>query len=168
MRGTRLPPWTVWFYFNRLCVCFFRSTLVSKEPESMLAHMFREKGDTTQKNTQLPPRLISLFAIWHLSSCVWFRCLGEQAGLSGGVPDRSQSRLLWTHSELSETRTAHHQRRHQPSGYNRHTFKRVFSTLQSFLIFSLSAAGVLEEARFFGIEQLAEQLETLIKVCECV
>lgn len=32
------------------------------------------------------------------------------------------------------------------------------------LTFSLSSVGVLEEARFFGIEQLAEQLETLIKV----
>lgn len=31
----------------------------------------------------------------------------------------------------------------------------------------LSSAGVLEEARFFGIEQLAEQLETLIKVRRC-
>lgn len=40
--------------------------------------------------------------------------------------------------------------------------------LQCFLIFSLSSAGVLEEARFFGIEQLAEQLETLIKVSVCV
>lgn len=28
-------------------VCFFRSTLVSKEPESMLAHMFREKGEAS-------------------------------------------------------------------------------------------------------------------------
>lgn len=34
------------------------------------------------------------------------------------------------------------------------------------LTFSLSSVGVLEEARFFGIEQLAEQLETLIKVYE--
>lgn len=51
------------------------------------------------------------------------------------------------------------------------TLLNVYSTshrLQSFLIFSRSTAGVLEEARFFGIEQLAEQLETLIKVCECV
>lgn len=40
--------------------------------------------------------------------------------------------------------------------------------LQCFLIYSLSSAGVLEEARFFGIEQLAEQLETLIKVSVCV
>lgn len=39
--------------------------------------------------------------------------------------------------------------------------------LQCVLIFSLSFAGVLEEARFFGIEQLAEQLETLIKVSVC-
>lgn len=36
------------------------------------------------------------------------------------------------------------------------------------LTFSLFSVGVLEEARFFGIEQLAEQLETLIKVnIEC-
>lgn len=36
--------------------------------------------------------------------------------------------------------------------------------LYTVLTFSLSSLGVLEEARFFGIEQLAEQLETLIKV----
>lgn len=30
---------------------------------------------------------------------------------------------------------------------------------------SFSVSGVLEEARFFGIEQLAEQLENLMKVC---
>lgn len=28
-----------------VCVCVCRSTLVSKQPESMLAHMFREKGE---------------------------------------------------------------------------------------------------------------------------
>lgn len=40
--------------------------------------------------------------------------------------------------------------------------------LQCVLIISLSFAGVLEEARFFGIEELAEQLENLIKVSVCV
>lgn len=38
------------------------------------------------------------------------------------------------------------------------------TALYTVLTFSLSSVGVLEEARFFGIEQLAEQLETLIKV----
>ena len=98
-----------------------------------------------------------------------FRCVGEQAGLSGGVPDRSQSGLLWTHSELPETRTAHHQRRHQPSGYETHLQTPAQGCRsQSVLTCSVSSAGVLEEARFFGIEQLAEQLETLIKVCVSV
>lgn len=36
------------------------------------------------------------------------------------------------------------------------------------LILRRTSAGVLEEARFFGIEQLAEQLEALIKVCASV
>lgn len=108
-------------------------------------------------------------------SVVWqlfpldFRCLGEQAGLSGGVSNRPQSGLLWAHPELSETRTAHHQRRHQPFGYDRHTLSThaLVSRLLRVLILSRTPAGVLEEARFFGIEQLAEQLETLIKVSVC-
>ena len=35
---------------TRMCTCFLpRSTLVSKQPESMLAHMFRDKGDASLK-----------------------------------------------------------------------------------------------------------------------
>lgn len=34
-----------------VCVCPCRSTLVSKEPESMLAHMFREKGEVNSQLT---------------------------------------------------------------------------------------------------------------------
>lgn len=57
-------------------------------------------------------------------------------------------------------------------GINPLGIKDIFSNkytsprLHCFQMCVISIAGVLEEARFFGIEQLAEQLEALIKVCE--
>lgn len=102
-----------------------------------------------------------------------FRCVGKQAWPTGGVPHRSQSRILWAHPELSQTWTAHHKRWNQPARYKTHTHTCTqmpelvyFSGLCPFLTSVAPPAGVLEEARFFGIEQLAEQLETLIKVWE--
>lgn len=124
--------------------------------------MFREKGDKTQN--QNSHECSSLFLNAN-SYHIYLRCLGEQAGLSGGLSDRPESRLLWTHSELSETRSADHQRRDQPSGWDKNLQGWVQQSQPHTLFWqSVSSVGVLEEARFFGIEQLAEQLETLIKV----
>ncbi|XP_031658950.1 BTB/POZ domain-containing protein KCTD9 isoform X4 [Oncorhynchus kisutch] len=91
-------------------VCFLlRSTLVSKEPASMLAHMFRDKD-------------------------VW------------GNKQDSQGAYLIDRSP----------------GY----FEPILNYLrhgQLIINDGINPLGVLEEARFFGIEQLAEQLEDLIK-----
>ncbi|XP_035513533.1 BTB/POZ domain-containing protein KCTD9a [Morone saxatilis] len=86
-----------------------RSTLVSKEPESMLAHMFREKD-------------------------VW-----------GNKRDRHGAYLIDRSPEYFEPIL----------NYLRHG--------QLIINEGINIRGVLEEARFFGIEQLAEQLEVAIK-----
>ncbi|XP_069380255.1 BTB/POZ domain-containing protein KCTD9a isoform X1 [Paralichthys olivaceus] len=87
-----------------------RSTLVSKEPESMLAHMFREKD-------------------------VW-----------GNKQDEHGAYLIDRSPEYFEPIL----------NYLRHG--------QLIINEGINIRGVLEEARFFGIEQLAEQLEAAIKV----
>ncbi|XP_038152561.1 BTB/POZ domain-containing protein KCTD9a isoform X1 [Cyprinodon tularosa] len=87
-----------------------RSTLVSKEPESMLAHMFREKD-------------------------VW-----------GNKQDKHGAYLIDRSPEYFEPIL----------NYLRHG--------QLIVNEGINMRGVLEEARFFGIEQLAEQLEAAIKV----
>uniref|UniRef100_A0A4W6F8S5 BTB/POZ domain-containing protein KCTD9 n=1 Tax=Lates calcarifer TaxID=8187 RepID=A0A4W6F8S5_LATCA len=102
---------TDWLTLNVGGRCFTttRSTLVSKEPESMLAHMFREKD-------------------------VWGNKQDSQgAYLIDRSPDYFEPIL----------------------NYLRHG--------QLIINEGINPLGVLEEARFFGIEQLAEQLETLIK-----
>ncbi|KAM4745008.1 BTB/POZ domain-containing protein KCTD9a isoform 1-T1 [Anableps anableps] len=86
-----------------------RSTLVSKEPESMLAHMFREKD-------------------------VW-----------GNKQDKHGAYLIDRSPEYFEPIL----------NYLRHG--------QLIVNEGINIRGVLEEARFFGIEQLAEQLEVAIK-----
>lgn len=102
---------TDWLTLNVGGRCFTttRSTLVSKEPESMLAHMFREKD-------------------------VW----GNKRDSKGAfLIDRSPD-----------------------------YFEPILNFLrhgQLIINEGINPLGVLEEARFFGIEQLAEQLETLIK-----
>ncbi|XP_024294604.1 BTB/POZ domain-containing protein KCTD9 isoform X2 [Oncorhynchus tshawytscha] len=87
-----------------------RSTLVSKEPESMLAHMFREK------------------AVW------------------GNKQDECGAYLIDRSPEYFEPIL----------NYLRHG--------QLIINEGINLLGVLEEARFFGIAQLAEQLEVAIKV----
>ncbi|XP_028273588.1 BTB/POZ domain-containing protein KCTD9b [Parambassis ranga] len=102
---------TDWLTLNVGGRCFTttRSTLVSKEPESMLAHMFREKD-------------------------VWGNKRDAQgAYLIDRSPDYFEPIL----------------------NYLRHG--------QLIINEGINPLGVLEEARFFGIERLAEQLETLIK-----
>uniref|UniRef100_A0A8C2GIG2 BTB/POZ domain-containing protein KCTD9 n=2 Tax=Cyprinus carpio TaxID=7962 RepID=A0A8C2GIG2_CYPCA len=86
-----------------------RSTLVSKEPDSMLAHMFREKD-------------------------VW-----------GNKQDERGAYLIDRSPEYFEPIL----------NYLRHGQIIVNEGINLF--------GVLEEARFFGIEQMAEQLEVAIK-----
>ncbi|XP_040915594.1 BTB/POZ domain-containing protein KCTD9b isoform X2 [Toxotes jaculatrix] len=105
---------TDWLTLNVGGRCFTttRSTLVSKEPESMLAHMFREKD-------------------------VWGNKQDSQgAYLIDRSPDYFEPIL----------------------NYLRHG--------QLIINEGINPLGVLEEARFFGIEQLAEQLETLIKASQ--
>uniref|UniRef100_A0A7N6AC43 BTB/POZ domain-containing protein KCTD9 n=1 Tax=Anabas testudineus TaxID=64144 RepID=A0A7N6AC43_ANATE len=102
---------TDWLTLNVGGRCFTttRSTLVSKEPESMLAHMFRGKD-------------------------VWRNKQDSQgAYLIDRSPDYFEPIL----------------------NYLRHG--------QLIINEGINPLGVLEEARFFGIEQLAEQLEALIK-----
>ncbi|XP_060926698.1 BTB/POZ domain-containing protein KCTD9b [Limanda limanda] len=91
------------------CFTTTRSTLVRKEPESMLAHMFREKDGWGNRKDH------------------------QGAYLIDRSPDYFEPIL----------------------NYLRHG--------QLILNDGINPLGVLEEARFFGIEPLAEQLETLIK-----
>lgn len=110
----RCQTHTDWLTLNVGGRCFTttRSTLVSKEPESMLAHMFREKD-------------------------VWGNKQDSQgAYLIDRSPDYFEPIL----------------------NYLRHG--------QLIINEGINPLGVLEEARFFGIEQLAEQLETLIKASQ--
>lgn len=52
------------------------------------------------------------------------RCLGEQAGRARSVSHWPESRLLWAHIKLPETRTAHYQWRDQSAGYEAWKWKR--------------------------------------------
>ncbi|XP_076140678.1 BTB/POZ domain-containing protein KCTD9b [Alosa pseudoharengus] len=102
---------TDWLTLNVGGRCFTttRSTLVSKEPDSMLAHMFRDKD-------------------------VWGNKQDDQgAYLIDRSPDYFEPIL----------------------NYLRHG--------QLIINEGINLRGVLEEARFFGMEELAEQLEGLIK-----
>uniref|UniRef100_A0A8C4X2R4 BTB/POZ domain-containing protein KCTD9 n=1 Tax=Erpetoichthys calabaricus TaxID=27687 RepID=A0A8C4X2R4_ERPCA len=102
---------TDWLTLNIGGRCFTttRSTLVSKEPDSMLAHMFKEKD-------------------------VW-----------GNKQDHNGAYLIDRSPEYFEPIL----------NYLRHG--------QLIVNEGINLLGVLEEARFFGIEQLAEQLEVAIK-----
>uniref|UniRef100_A0A3Q3J6E9 BTB/POZ domain-containing protein KCTD9 n=1 Tax=Monopterus albus TaxID=43700 RepID=A0A3Q3J6E9_MONAL len=102
---------TDWLTLNVGGRCFTttRSTLVSKEPESMLAHMFRGKD-------------------------VW-----------GNKQDSQGTYLIDRSPDYFEPIL----------NYLRHG--------QLIINEGINPLGVLEEARFFGIQQLAEQLEALIK-----
>lgn len=105
---------TDWLTLNVGGRCFTttRSTLVTKQPESMLAHMFRDKD-------------------------VWGNKQDSQgAYLIDRSPDYFEPIL----------------------NYLRHG--------QLIINEGINPLGVLEEARFFGIEQLADQLELLIKTSQ--
>lgn len=110
----RCPTHTDWLTLNVGGRCFTttRSTLVSKEPESMLAHMFRDKD-------------------------VW-----------GNKQDSQGAYLIDRSPEYFEPIL----------NYLRHG--------QLIINEGINPLGVLEEARFFGIEKLADQLETLIKASQ--
>lgn len=110
----KCQPHTDWLTLNVGGRCFTttRSTLVSKDPDSMLAHMFRDKG-------------------------VW---MNKQDCQGAYLIDRSPEYF-------------------EPIlNYLRHG--------QLILNEAINPLGVLEEARFFGIEQLAVQLENLIKASQ--
>uniref|UniRef100_A0A8C5BLV6 Potassium channel tetramerization domain containing 9b n=1 Tax=Gadus morhua TaxID=8049 RepID=A0A8C5BLV6_GADMO len=107
-------PHTDWLTLNVGGRCFTttRSTLVNKDPDSMLAHMFRDKG-------------------------VW---MNKQDCQGAYLIDRSPEYF-------------------EPIlNYLRHG--------QLILNEAINPLGVLEEARFFGIEQVAVQLETQIKASQ--
>uniref|UniRef100_A0A8C4ZZQ1 BTB/POZ domain-containing protein KCTD9 n=1 Tax=Gadus morhua TaxID=8049 RepID=A0A8C4ZZQ1_GADMO len=110
----RSVPHTDWLTLNVGGRCFTttRSTLVNKDPDSMLAHMFRDKG-------------------------VW---MNKQDCQGAYLIDRSPEYF-------------------EPIlNYLRHG--------QLILNEAINPLGVLEEARFFGIEQVAVQLETQIKASQ--
>ncbi|XP_039882720.1 BTB/POZ domain-containing protein KCTD9-like isoform X1 [Simochromis diagramma] len=125
---------TDWLTLNVGGRCFTttRSTLVSKEPESMLAHMFREKGEHSFTSAG-SGACAACFNHAHVSD-VWANKRDRQgAYLIDRSPDYFEPIL----------------------NYLRHG--------QLIINEGINPLGVLEEARFFGIEQLAEQLEALIK-----
>ncbi|XP_056444849.1 BTB/POZ domain-containing protein KCTD9b [Gadus macrocephalus] len=110
----KCQPHTDWLTLNVGGRCFTttRSTLVNKDPDSMLAHMFRDKG-------------------------VW---MNKQDCQGAYLIDRSPEYF-------------------EPIlNYLRHG--------QLILNEAINPLGVLEEARFFGIEQVAVQLETQIKASQ--
>ncbi|XP_070408294.1 BTB/POZ domain-containing protein KCTD9b isoform X1 [Nothobranchius furzeri] len=136
----RCQAHTDWLTLNVGGRCFTttRSTLVSKEPESMLAHMFREKGD--------------LCSSWSKRAC---RCVVPLVKDALNVvfnPD------VWGNKQDSQ------------GAYLIDRSPDYFEPILNYLRHGqliinegINPLGVLEEARFFGIEQLAEQLEALIK-----
>lgn len=161
---TKRVAWCTWVVFFAQClrsVC--RSTLVSKEPESMLAHMFRDKSKSWLQRKFLGER-VAVCLLLNGFRWICFRCVGEQAGPARGLPHRPQPWILWAYSQLLETRTAHYQRRHKYTGWAMlWILNNGFVSLCQNLTM-ISPPGVLEEARFFGIELLADQLEAGIKV----
>ncbi|XP_029018339.1 BTB/POZ domain-containing protein KCTD9a isoform X1 [Betta splendens] len=115
-----------------------RSTLVSKEPESMLAHMFRDTSKSQPLGAHVALRLREALllngSLCPLASDVW-----------GNKQDRHGAYLIDRSPEYFEPIL----------NYLRHG--------QLIINDSINIRGVLEEARFFGIEPLADQLEAAIK-----
>nr|XP_029505800.1 BTB/POZ domain-containing protein KCTD9-like isoform X3 [Oncorhynchus nerka] len=134
------PDWfqthTDWLTLNVGGCCFTttRSTLVSKEPASMLAHMFRDKDVWGNKQDSQGAYLIDRSPGYFEPILNYLR--HGQLIINDGINPLGMPHTHNVHTGLTHTHT------------------------NSYFI---SFSGVLEEARFFGIEQLAEQLENLIK-----
>lgn len=129
--------------------------------------MFREKGDDAEKKKKKPCNNGPICCSWILifikyKSDVWGNKQDSQgAYLIDRSPDYFEPILNYLrHGQLIINEGIN------PLGKtNKYLYANTANQAShTVLTFSLSSVGVLEEARFFGIEQLAEQLETLIKV----
>nr|XP_054328418.1 BTB/POZ domain-containing protein KCTD9-like [Pongo pygmaeus] len=96
-------------YFTTICVTPTRSTLVNKEPDSMLAHMFKDKG--VWGNKQYHRGAFLIYRSPEYFEPIWNYLCHRQLIVNDGI----------------------------------------------------NLLGVLEEARFFGIDSLIEHLEVAIK-----
>ncbi|XP_046728137.1 BTB/POZ domain-containing protein KCTD9a isoform X1 [Silurus meridionalis] len=126
-----------------------RSTLVSKEPDSMLAHMFRGKGKTfLHTSVSICYKMTNMSSFSYNCPCAVL-CFPSLfcavVDVWGNKRDVRGAYLIDRSPEYFEPIL----------NYLRHG--------QLIVNEGINLLGVLEEARFFGIEQLAEQIEVAIK-----
>ncbi|XP_058869628.1 BTB/POZ domain-containing protein KCTD9-like isoform X1 [Acipenser ruthenus] len=136
---------TDWLTLNIGGRCFTttRTTLVNKEPDSMLAHMFQDRGGSLVASSLSKTRAFK--GIPPLFSPPALPCFLSPSELWGNKQDPRGAYLIDRSPEYFEPIL----------NYLRHG--------QLIVNEGINLLGVLEEARFFGIEQLAEQLEVAIK-----